>query len=65
MLDGKHESNLDKSTAERKQIVRNTSGYLVIGTHISKLNVLAGIFMNKGQGEGYLVCTSVYGLLVP
>lgn len=64
MLTDQHESNLDKSAAESKQIAQNASRYPVIGTHISKQNILAGIFLIKGQGEGYMVCTSVYDLLL-
>lgn len=65
MLTEQHESNLDKTAAVSQQIAQNASRYPVIGTHISKLNILAGIFLIKGQGEGYMVCTSVYGLLLP
>lgn len=59
-----HESHLDESTAERKQIVENTGRCPGIHIHISKLNVPAGIFLTRDRDGGYTGCTSARGLLV-
>lgn len=64
-LTEQHESNLDKSTAERKQIVQNTCGYPVIYIHISKLNVPVGIFLIKDRDGSYTGRSSACGLLLP
>lgn len=41
--------------------MQNTSGYPVICSHISKLNVLAASFRIKGRDEGYTGHASACG----